>query len=143
VDTVVSGRVALSPLWVEDDCPQQAVVRGSPPGTGRPRAAAAWTAALEHEARGLLNLIVIASRCLETSADDGEREAWRQEIHAAREHLDGLYQAGLPLDFPKDPFAGPRRSGGSHPDALHNGGIDCASCAADRIGLPEPPAPLV
>jgi hypothetical protein len=63
--------------------------------------------ALEHEARGLLNLIVIASRCLEGSADAGEREAWHREIHAAREQLEGLCGAGLSRTFLKEPRAGP------------------------------------
>ena len=103
MDTFLSGRVTLSPLWVEDDCPQQAVVRGWPPSTGRPRAAAAWTAALEHEARGLLNLIAIASRCVDRAADESEQELWRREIDRARERLEGLYRAGLSRDFPKEP----------------------------------------
>ena len=122
MNTVISDRVAPSPLWVEDDCPQQAIAVQSRPGTERPRAAAAWTAALEHEARGLLNLIAIASRCLERCAEEGEREGWRREIDVARGQLEGLHRAGLPVDFPKQPSAGPRASGGPRPDAPHAGG---------------------
>ena len=98
MNTTVSGR------GVED--PQRALACGPPPEGGRPDSAGAWTAALEHEARGLLNLIAIALRCLDRSAEGGEREVWRREIQAAREQLEGLCRAGLPRDFLKAPWAG-------------------------------------
>ena len=100
MDTVRPGRGAAS-QWVEDGCPQQAVAWGQPPSTARPDAAAEWASALEHEGRGLLNLIVIASRCVERAADEGEREDWRREIDRTRGRLERLYEAGLPRDFMK------------------------------------------
>ena len=103
MDTIAPGRRAVSPLWVEDHCPQQAIDWGREGGARRSDASAAWAVALEHEARGLLNLIAIALRCADGSAEEADREHWCREVHQARERLEGLYQAGLPREFPKVP----------------------------------------
>ena len=102
MNTAVPGG-AVWPLWVADDYRRQAVAWARPPGAGNPDVAATWAAALEHEARGVLNLVVIASRCAERSADEGEREQWRGEVDRAWGRLERLYEAGLPRDFPKEP----------------------------------------
>ena len=56
--------------------------------------------AAEHEARGLLNLIVLVTRCLESGGLPGRKA---EQFVAARaeadERLDRLYNAGLPRDF--------------------------------------------
>lgn len=114
MDTVLSGQGGPSPLWEEHGCPQQAVVWGQPRSTARPDAAAEWAAALEHEGRGLLNLIAIASRCVERAADEGEREDWRREINRTRGRLERLYGAGLSRAFLKEASAGSTGPGGPH-----------------------------
>ena len=133
MDTVVPGGGA-APLWTEEGRGQQAVDWGQPRSGDRPDAAAAWAAALEHEARGLLNLVAIASRCEQRSADEGEREQWRREISKARGRLEGLYLAGLPRDFLKEasaeaggavrPYASTSPSGAAHDNQHATGRSD-------------------
>ena len=56
---------------------------------------------MEYEARGLLNLVAFATRCLERggNAADAEKKRWRQEIDAAGRQLEALYEAGLSREF--------------------------------------------
>lgn len=68
---------------------------------------------IEHEARGLLNLVTLLSRCLQGGDGGGsadERQAWRTEVAEANERLEGLYAAGLSRTFltapPSTPAAG-------------------------------------
>ena len=54
----------------------------------------------EYEARGLLNLVAFAARCLAASdSRSDERERWRTEIDRANTRLEELHAAGLPRDF--------------------------------------------
>ena len=112
MNTIVTCRSDASCYWVEDARPRRVIVWGPPASARPPAAAAARTAlraaALEHEARGLINLIVIASRCMEHSAEGDDREGWRWEIHAAAERLEALYRAGLPRNFLSGRCATPR-----------------------------------
>ena len=99
MNSVVPGG-AVSPPAPEADRPQQDW--GRPRSGDQPGVAGVWAAALECEARGLLNLIAFATRCAERTADEGEREQWRREVDRARGRLEGLYDAGLPRDFLKE-----------------------------------------
>ena len=54
--------------------------------------------ALEHQARGLLNLIALVSRCLDDGTE-AERAAWRAQVAEASERLEMLYRAGLRRTF--------------------------------------------
>jgi hypothetical protein len=99
VNAPIPGLGGASERWAEVDGTQDAVVTGWPGSPGRPGLSTAWNAALEHEARGLLNLITIASRCREATADEGDRETWCREIRAARDQLEGLCRAGLRRNF--------------------------------------------
>ena len=74
-----------------------ATTAGTPPPTG-------WADQSEYEARGLLNLLAFATRCLAgPDARSDERERWRTEITRANERLETLYAAGLPRDFLTNP----------------------------------------
>ena len=54
----------------------------------------------EHEARGLLNAVVLLRRCLAVvPATEGERSDWLREIREAGERLEQLYAAGLDRGF--------------------------------------------
>src|SRR5688500_2894485 len=55
---------------------------------------------LEHQARGLLNLVAMVSRCLqdETATPD-ERRQWLDEVGHANERLEALYRSGLSREF--------------------------------------------
>ena len=56
--------------------------------------------AAEHEARGLLNVVVLVERCIESDASKGAGpHQWRRERADALERLERLYARGLPRDF--------------------------------------------
>ena len=59
----------------------------------------------ECEARGLLNLIALATRCLAngSNARTDESERWRAEVEHAQARLEALYASGLPRDFLTNP----------------------------------------
>jgi hypothetical protein len=66
--------------------------------------AAVWRAgpshSVEHEARGLLNVIMLASHCLRRgTTTDEERRAWRDEIAGAVEQLERLHRQGTAGEF--------------------------------------------
>lgn len=55
---------------------------------------------LEHQARGLLNLVAMVSRCLQDeTATPGERRQWLDEVGHANERLEALYRSGLSREF--------------------------------------------
>ena len=57
----------------------------------------------EHEARGLLNAIVLLTRCVATvPATEQERAEWGREICWSNEQLERLYAAGLDRNFRAD-----------------------------------------
>lgn len=56
--------------------------------------------ALEHEARGLLNLIGLLSKCLGAGwGSQSERLEWRMQVADAELRLDEICQAGVPRNF--------------------------------------------
>ena len=56
--------------------------------------------ALEHEARGLLNLIGLLSKCLAAGwGSQSERLEWRVQVADAERRLDEICQAGVPRNF--------------------------------------------
>lgn len=56
--------------------------------------------AIEHEARGLLNLIGFVDRCLQSSLlSAGDHARWCRDRNQAIERLEVLYRAGLSPDF--------------------------------------------
>ena len=76
------------------------------PGVRGHDAAGRQREALEHKARGLLNLVAMVSRCLEDeTATPAEREQWREEIRQAGEKLEALYRGGLSRTFLTKPPA--------------------------------------
>ena len=67
---------------------------------------------MEYEARGLLNLVTLLSRCLQDGAvSAAERRGWRAEVWEANERLEALYLAGLSRTFLTDPP--PKSAGGA------------------------------
>ena len=90
--------------WI-DDPPRRPVRLWPPPHArddARPRRRPDADA-IEHQARGLLNLIALASRCAATAgAGDDQRRAWRLEIDDANQRLEALYRAGLSRNFMTD-----------------------------------------
>ena len=60
---------------------------------------------MEYEARGLLNLVGFATRCLDGRGASGPQEVlrWRGELERANARLVTLYEAGLPRDFLTNP----------------------------------------
>lgn len=56
---------------------------------------------VEHEARGLLNVIVLLTRCMELEATVTERAGWARDIEAAKQRLEQMYAAGLDRHFHK------------------------------------------
>ena len=55
---------------------------------------------VEHEARGLLNLVALVSRCLaDGAATPDERRQWLGELEKANERLEVLYRSGLSREF--------------------------------------------
>ena len=78
-----------------------------------------WTVervAAEHEARGLLNVLVLVARCLEPDVGPPPMgQQWERDRAQAQERLEQLYAAGLPRDFLLAPPAlasEPRRAAG-------------------------------
>ena len=70
----------------------------------------------EHRARGLLNLITLLTRCLESGGgSQAERLEWRRQTAEAADRLEMLYQSGLPRTFLTDRASRPR---GAQPPAL-------------------------
>jgi hypothetical protein len=56
--------------------------------------------AAEHEARGLLNVLALATRCVESGAcGAGGPQEWVRDKADALERLERLYDEGLPRDF--------------------------------------------
>ena len=88
------------------DCQPHRVVRLCPPASPvsdhrPPRRPSAD--ALEHKARGLLNLVALLTRCAEVDgATDEDRREWRRQIDEANEVLEALYRAGLSRGFMTD-----------------------------------------
>ena len=70
------------------------------PPVGRQDAAHPAPHPAEHEARGLLNAVVLLMRCLAVvPATEGERADWLREIRDANERLEQFYAAGLERGF--------------------------------------------
>lgn len=66
--------------------------------------------AMEHRARGLLNLVVLLSRCLQSgAASPDEKIQWRLHIDEANEGLRKLYGAGLSRTFLSESSPPPRQ----------------------------------
>ena len=57
---------------------------------------------MEHEARGLLNLITLLSRCLRDAGGNAEHARWQAEVDEAKARLERLYEAGLSRTFLTD-----------------------------------------
>jgi hypothetical protein len=55
--------------------------------------------AAEHEARGLLNLIVLVERCVKNGVGAAHAVQWARDAASAREQLERLYAGGLPRGF--------------------------------------------
>jgi hypothetical protein len=73
------------------------------PFNARPRAGG-LPEYLDYEARGLLNLVGLAVRCLDHGAcRQDERVRWREDVNRANARLEALYAAGLPRDFLTNP----------------------------------------
>jgi hypothetical protein len=78
-------------------CPPAPAVRGQRP----PRRLDAD--ALEHKARGLLNLIAVVTRCAQGGgATADERREWQRQIDDATAQLEAFYAAGLSRSFMTD-----------------------------------------
>ena len=69
---------------------------------------------MEYEARGLLNLVGFAARCLaDADCRPDERLRWREELDRANARLEALYEAGLSRDFLTNPRRRERTGQGS------------------------------
>jgi hypothetical protein len=55
--------------------------------------------AAKHEARGLLNLIVLVERCVKDGVGAAYAVQWARDAASAREQLERLYAGGLPRGF--------------------------------------------
>ena len=114
-------RPATPPGRPETAPEPQAATRG---GAQAPHGAqAANVDVLEHQARGLLNLVALLSRCVEGGmGSPAERSQWADEVKDAKERLEALYESGLPRTFLSAPPTKPAGvSGGGAGNALTRG----------------------